>query len=113
MYLFLAGSGGNTFSPFLKHQASYNPQMAHMCPEDLSKAGALNSLPNIDMPLDLTASAANDSLRRLNNERLLLRQASANPAPTASVGDVSFLMQQIEALRVSRACFIYLFIVAG
>ncbi|VUZ43661.1 unnamed protein product [Hymenolepis diminuta] len=95
----LPGSGGNTFSPFLKHQASYNPQMAHMCPEDLSKTGALNSLPNVDMPLDLTASAANDSLRRLNNECILLRQASANPVPTASVSDVSFFMQQIEAFR--------------
>nr|CDS31137.1 hypothetical protein HmN_000056000 [Hymenolepis microstoma] len=100
----LPGSGGNTFSPFPKRQASYNPQMAHNCPEDLSKPGSLDS-PNADMPLDLTASAvttttANDSPRRLNNERIL-RQTSANPASTASVGDVSFLMYQIEALRNS------------
>lgn len=73
-----------------------------MCPEDLSKS-ALNP-PNSDTPLDLTAATAvssNDPVQPLNNECLLLRQASAN-APSASVGGVSFLMQQLEALRVSR-----------
>lgn len=79
-----------------------------MTPEDLSISGSTNT----EMPLDLTAgsSSSGNSLRRLASDCLLQSQAfngnAAAAAVAASVSDISLLMQQFEALRVSIVIYL-------
>ncbi|VDM32920.1 unnamed protein product [Hydatigera taeniaeformis] len=99
---------GSGFGTFMTRQSSYNPQMAHMCSDDLSKSlTGSNTLTatGVEMPLDLTTAAAtvssSDSLRRLTTDCPHQRKVTVGGSGT-SVGDISLLMQQFEALRVSE-----------
>ncbi|VDK34179.1 unnamed protein product [Taenia asiatica] len=99
-------SRGSGFGSHVTRQFSYNPQMAHMCSDNFSKSMAgsnASATAGMEMPLDLTTAAAatssGESIRRLASECPHQRQVTIGGGGGTSVKDVSFLMQQFEALR--------------
>lgn len=110
MLIILGGGCG----AYMTRQSSYNPQMAHMCSDNFSKCLAgpnASASAGVEMPLDLTTAAAtvspSESLRRLASDCSHQRQVTVGGGG-ASVGDISLLMQQFEALRV-RSCTMFKF----
>ncbi|KAH9278804.1 Histone deacetylase 5 [Echinococcus granulosus] len=96
---------GGCFVAYITGPSSYNPQMAHVRSDDFSKGLVGSSAPAavaVEMPLDLTtapvAASSGESLRRLASDCPHQRQVPA-AGGGASVGDISLLMQQFEALR--------------
>ncbi|KAL5105101.1 Histone deacetylase 4 [Taenia crassiceps] len=96
---------GGSFGPYMTRQSSYNPQMAHMCSDNFSRSLAgpnASATAGVEMPLDLTTVATTASsgepLLRLASDCPHQRQVPVGGGG-ASVGDISLLMQQFEALR--------------